>query len=51
MNDRSDNELQKKGPTLNVAVWMPPDYHRTPPEVRVAGPFVNGMVLADKAKM
>lgn len=35
-------KFRPKKPALNLAVWMPPDYHRTPPEVQMAGPFTNG---------
>lgn len=34
--------LRPKKPALNLAVWMPSDYHRTPPEIQMAGPFANG---------
>ncbi|KAJ6649876.1 Insulin-like growth factor 1 receptor [Pseudolycoriella hygida] len=33
---------RSKAPALNLAIWMPPDYHRTPPEIRMAGPFASG---------
>lgn len=36
------NITRPKKPALNLAVWMPPDYHQTPPEVQMAGPFANG---------
>lgn len=34
-------DIRPKNPSLNLAVWMPPDYHRTPPEIEMAGPFGN----------